>query len=182
MGIKKWLVSPDDLKFLRENIISSRQQANKTVISICMSTGCLASGAKDVMEILADELNKQALKDIVELEQTGCVGFCEQGPRVTFQPQGICYFKVKPEDVQEIVAKTIREKGVVERLLYKDQNTGRRIQKLEDIPFYKYQFRVLLDNNAKSDPRKIEDYIALGGYGALAKTLSRHFRTDPLPK
>lgn len=172
MGIKNWLGSSDDLKFLRENILSARQQDSKTVVSICLSTGCLASGAKDVMVALANELNKQGLKDAVELKQTGCVGFCEQGPRVTVQPQGICYFKVKPEDVQEIITKTVREKGVVERLLYKDPNTGMRIQKLEDIPFYKYQFRLLLDNNAKSDPRKIEDYIALGGYSALSKTLS----------
>ena len=172
MGIKKWLGSPADLRFLRESIISSLQQDSKTAVSICMSTGCLASGAKDVREALANELKKQNLNERVELKQTGCVGFCEQGPRVTFQPQGICYFKVRPGDVQEIVTKTIGEKGIVERLLYKDQNTGKRIQKLEDIPFYKYQFRLLLDNNAKSDPGKIEDYIALGGYSALAKTLS----------
>ena len=45
------------------------------------------------------------------------------------------------------------------------------MQKLEDIPFYKYQLRLLLENNAKIDPKNIEDYIALGGYSALAKVL-----------
>jgi NADH-quinone oxidoreductase subunit F len=99
------------------------------------------------------------------------LGFCEQGPRVTIYPEEICYFKVKPEDAPEIVSKSILEKKVVERLLYKDPDTGKGVQKLEDIPFYKYQHRLLLENNAKIDPKNIEDYIALGGYSALAKVL-----------
>jgi len=123
------------------------------------------------MEAFKAELNKQGLKDEVEIKETGCLGFCEQGPRVTVYPQEICYLKVKPEDVPEIVSKTILEKQVVERLLYTDYTTGETAQKLEDIPFYKYQLRLLLEDNAKIDPKNIEDYIALGGYSALAKSL-----------
>jgi NADH-quinone oxidoreductase subunit F len=162
--------SPEYLEKLRQEI-KAKREPRKPSVSICVSTGCIALGARRVTKAFMDELGKQGLKDKVEIKETGCLGFCEQGPRVTIYPEEICYLKVKPEDVPEIVSKTILEKQVVERLLYKDHTTNRSMQKLEDIPFYKYQLRLLLENNAKIDPKNIEDYIALGGYSALAKVL-----------
>ncbi|MGQ9639487.1 MAG: NADH-ubiquinone oxidoreductase-F iron-sulfur binding region domain-containing protein [Candidatus Bathyarchaeia archaeon] len=162
--------SPEDLEKLRKEIRAKREPSKPTV-SVCVSTGCVALGAWNVVEALKAELKKQGLKDKVEIRETGCLGFCEQGPRVTIYPEEICYFKVKPEDVTEIVSKITLGKQVVERLLYKDPTTNRRAQKLEDIPFYKYQLRLLLEDNAKIDPKNIEDYIAIGGYSALAKSL-----------
>ncbi|MFQ6081456.1 MAG: NADH-ubiquinone oxidoreductase-F iron-sulfur binding region domain-containing protein [Candidatus Bathyarchaeia archaeon] len=170
MGIVSRLSSLEDLESLRQNIEFLRQPSKPT-ISVCVSTGCVALGAWRVMEALKAELEKQGLKDKVEIRETGCLGFCEQGPRVTIYPEEICYFKVKPEDAPEIVSKTILGKRAVERLLYTDPATGGKAQKLEDIPFYKHQLRLLLENNARIDPKNIEDYIALGGYSALAKTL-----------
>lgn len=162
--------SPEDLEKFRQEIRAKRKPSNP-IISVCISTGCVALGAWRVMEAFKAELERQGLKDEVEIRETGCLGFCEQGPRVTAYPEEICYFKVKPKDVREIVSKTILGKQVVERLLYTDPATGRRAQKLEDIPFYKYQHRLLLENNARIDPKNIEDYIALRGYSALAKAL-----------
>ena len=170
MGAVKCISSPKDLEKLRQEI-GAKRVPSQPIISVCVSTGCAALGAWRVMEAFKAELEKQGLKDKVEIRETGCLGFCEQGPRVTIYPEEICYFKVKPEDIPEIVSKTLLEKEVVERLLYKDPATGRRAQELEDIPFYKYQLRLLLKNNARIDPKKIEDYIALGGYSALAKAL-----------
>ncbi len=43
---------------------------------------------------------------------------------------------------------------------------------LNDIPFYKLQKRILLGDNLVIDPTSIEDYIAQGGYRALAKALT----------
>jgi len=170
METVKCIRSPKDLEKLREEI-KSKRKPSKSSVSVCVSTGCVALDASKVKEAFIAELEKQGLKDQVEIKETGCLGFCEQGPRVTIYPEEICYFKVKPEDAPEIVSKSILEKKVVERLLYKDPATGKGVQKLEDIPFYKYQRRLLLENNAKIDPKNIEDYIALGGYSALAKVL-----------
>jgi NADH:ubiquinone oxidoreductase subunit F (NADH-binding)/(2Fe-2S) ferredoxin/Pyruvate/2-oxoacid:ferredoxin oxidoreductase delta subunit len=170
MGTVESVNSPEDLAKLRQEIMTERE-TNKPSVSICVGTGCVALGSKKVMEAFKAELEKQGLTDEVQIKETGCLGFCEQGPRVTIYPQEICYLKVKPEDVSEIVSKTILEKQTVERLLYVDPNTGATAQRLEDIPFYKYQLRLLLGDNAKIDPKKIEDYIALRGYSALAKAL-----------
>ena len=170
MGAVKCITSPEGLNKLREKIRAKREPSKPT-ISVCVSTGCVALGARRVMETLRAELQKQGLKDNVEIRETGCLGFCEQGPRVTIYPEEVCYFKVKPENAPEIVSKTILEKQAVERLLYTDPTTSRKAQKLEDMPFYKHQLRLLLENNARIDPKNIEDYIALGGYSAVAKAL-----------
>jgi len=166
----KRINSPEYLEKLRQEI-NAQRDLKKPSVSICVSTGCIALGAQRVVKAFTDEFEKQGLKGKVEIKETGCLGFCEQGPRVTIYPEETCYFKVKPEDVPEIATKTILEKRVIERLLYNDHATNKRVQKLESMPFYRYQLRLLLENNARIDPKNIEDYIALGGYSALSKVL-----------
>jgi len=78
---------------------------------------------------------------------------------------------VKPEDVPEIVSQTLANGKIIERLLYQDHTHKQRITKEPEIPFYKYQSRTILGNNRLIDPKRIEDYIALGGYTGLAKAL-----------
>ncbi|RLI06071.1 NADH-quinone oxidoreductase subunit F [Candidatus Bathyarchaeota archaeon] len=168
----KKIKSPSELRKLRREILKKRDP-KKPVITVCVSTGCSALGAGKVVEALKKEIKKRKLERKVEVKETGCLGFCELGPRLIVYPKEIPYFKVKPEDVPEIISKTVIGKKVVERLLYVDPVTGKKARKLEEIPFYKHQLRLLLGNNARIDPKKIEDYIALGGYRALAKALFR---------
>ena len=155
---------------MRERTIAGRD-LNKPVVTVCIGTGCTALGARRVAESLREQIKKQNLEGKVEIKETGCLGFCELGPRMIIYPEEISYFKVKPEDVPEIVSKTIINKEVVERLLYADPVTGERARTLEDIPFYKYQLRLLLEKNARIDPKSMDDYIALGGYDALDRAL-----------
>jgi NADH:ubiquinone oxidoreductase subunit F (NADH-binding)/(2Fe-2S) ferredoxin len=117
------------------------------------------------------EIERQGLGDRVDVRATGCHGFCEQGPSVVIYPEGICYHQVKPEDAAEIVARTLKDQQVVERLLYVDPTTGERATHASEIPFYRNQERLLLDVNSRIDPRSLEDYLAAGGYSALVKVL-----------
>jgi NADH:ubiquinone oxidoreductase subunit F (NADH-binding)/(2Fe-2S) ferredoxin/NAD-dependent dihydropyrimidine dehydrogenase PreA subunit len=164
--------SPDELEHIRQEILS-RRDPNKSCISVCAGTGCLASGASEVISAFEAEIEKQGLKTSVDTKGTGCPGFCERGPVVVIYPEEICYLQVKPEDVPEIVSQTIREKKVVGRLLDVDPTTGDKATHESDIPFYKNQVRNIIGNNIKIDPKNIDDYLALGGYSALAKVLSR---------
>ena len=66
------------------------------------------------------------------------------------------------------------------RCIYVDPESGKRISQAEEIPFYKRQKRVLLGNNGQIDPSSILDYIALGGYSALAKALRKMTPTEVL--
>jgi NADH:ubiquinone oxidoreductase subunit F (NADH-binding)/(2Fe-2S) ferredoxin/NAD-dependent dihydropyrimidine dehydrogenase PreA subunit len=164
------LKSFSDLEELRNEILA-RKDPKKPAIAVCVSTGCEALGVKGVLKALKEEFKKQNLEGSIETKETGCLGFCEKGPRIVVYPEEIYYFKVTATDVPEIVSKTLLNKEIVERLLYADPVTGQKARNLSEIPFYKYQKRLLLDNSAKLDPKKIEDYIALGGYKALAKAL-----------
>lgn len=64
-------------------------------------------------------------------------------------------------------------KGLVDRLLYREERGGGRVyEKVDDILFCRKQKRLLMANNLFVDPVKIEDYIVIGGYQALCKVLS----------
>ncbi len=165
------ITSPDELERVRKEILSSKER-NKPCVSICVGAGCLASGANQVMEAFKTEIEKQGLKTEVNTKGTGCPGFCERGPVVVIYPEEICYLQVKAEDVPEIVSQTLKEKKVVDRLLYTDSATGEKATIESDIPFYKNQIRNIIGSNIKIDPKNIEDYLAVGGYTVLAKVLS----------
>jgi NADH-quinone oxidoreductase subunit F len=106
------------------------------------------------------------------MRKTGCHGFCERGPITVIHPEETSYFQIEPKDVPEIISETIKEKKVIERLLYVDPSTNEKIVHESEIPFYKHQERLVLGSNGSIDPKSIDDYLAIGGYSALAKALS----------
>ncbi len=164
--------SPEELEKARQEI-RARRDPGRACVSICAGTGCLASGASEVIDAFNAEIEKQGLKAAVDTKGTGCPGFCERGPVVVIYPEEICYLQVKPEDVPEIVSRTLKEKKVVDRLLFVDPTTHEKATRESDIPFYKNQVRNIIGDNIKIDPKNIEDYLTLGGYSALGKALSR---------
>ena len=155
---------------IRDEISDSRKK-QKTCITICGGTGCHAYGCLKVAESFREEIQKQKLQDSVEVRTTGCHGFCERGPIVVIQPEGIFYQRIKLGDIQEVISETIINKKVINRLLYVDPRTNKEIVLEKDVPFYKKQKRIVFGNNGFIDPTDIRDYIALGGYRALTKIL-----------
>ncbi len=121
---------------------------------------------------LAGSLADFDLDSSVDVQTTGCHGFCEIEPVVVIYPERILYQHVTPEDVSEIVTETIMNKRVIERLLYRDAVTGEPVTYEQNIPFYRKQNRLLLDSNRLVSPDSIEDYLFIGGYDALVKALS----------
>jgi NADH-quinone oxidoreductase subunit F len=162
--------SRDELETWRRQVLSGRD-AGRTCVTVCTGTGCLASGAGPVIAAFESEIKERGLDVEVTCRGTGCHGFCERGPIVVIDPDEICYLQVTPEDVPEIVSETVKGKHVIERLLYVDPNTGEKIAHESEIPFYKHQQRVVFGPNRRIDPKSIEDYLAIGGYQALAKAL-----------
>ena len=165
------IASPEELARLREKLHTQRDP-DKPCLAICAGTGCQAYGVNRVIEAFEEEVAKRGLADQVEILATGCPGFCERGPLVTVKPEGVFYQRVQIKDVPEIVEETLVNGRVVERLLYVDPNSGEAVVHEDEVPFYKLQQREILSINALLDPRRIEDYIVLGGYGALMKALS----------
>ncbi len=142
------------------------------LVTVCCGTGCAASGAGDVFARLRKEMEARNLAARVSSKATGCHGFCERGPLVVIFPERIFYQRVTPGDIPEIVEETLVKGKVIDRLLYTDPATGRAITYESDVPFYSKQQRIVFGSNGMIDPTDIDDYIALGGYSALAEVLS----------
>lgn len=145
---------------------------NQRTIFVCQGTGCLSAGSNTVYEALKAEVARQGLKD-VEVDFTGCHGFCEQGPNVVVEPEGIFYTHVEAEDADDIIGSHLKEGQPVERLFYRDPVTGKSMPLYSEINFYKKQQRVILRNCGHINPEKIEHYLAQGGYQALVRHLIR---------
>ncbi len=168
--LKEGLGSAAELENRRQSILN-KKDPKRTCISVCGGTGCRASGAEAVVDAFLDEIERRELQIQVELKETGCHGFCERGPLVVIRPKQIFYQRVKPEDIPEIIAETVLNGKIIERLLYVDPVTNERIVNEADVPFYKRQTRTVFGANGEIDPTNIEDYIAVGGYSALSKAL-----------
>jgi len=171
---KDEVVKKNLLKDLDSRIkdIRDKKNSNKKIITVCGGTGCQAYNCKEVINKFKEIIEKRNLKDKVDIKVTGCHGFCERGPIVVIQPDGIFYQRIKPENTEEIIKETILNGKIIEDFLYVDPVTNTRIAKEKDVPFYKKQKRLIFGNNGLIDPTNIEDYLAIGGYKSLVKVLS----------
>lgn len=158
------------LHSLRDSILNQRGSL-EAVVAVCCDTGCLANGSLAVADAFQRELQKAALEARMIMRATGCHGFCQRGPVVVIHPERIFYQRVQESDVQEIINETLLNGRIVERLLYRDSITDQPIVHDGEVPFYKLQNRLILGLNVFIDPHRIEDYIAHGGYSALARAV-----------
>ena len=154
---------------------------SKCRILICSGTGCLASGSADIYKKMCELVDEDPDIEIefgaeiahgngpIGVRKSGCPGFCEMGPLMRIEPLGILYTKVSLDDCEEIFERTIKKGDIIHHLIYKQD--GIEYQKQKDIPFYKKQTRLVLENCGHIDPEKIEESIARGGYKALEKAL-----------
>ncbi len=143
----------------------------KKDILCCGGTGCHASNSNVLIENLRSLIKEKGLENDVRVIQTGCFGFCAQGPIVKIMPDNVFYVQVQPEDAAEIVEKHIVGKELVERLLYVEPMLKERIHDYAKMSFYAKQQRIALRNCGLINPEDISEYIAAKGYQALAKCL-----------
>ena len=162
----------------REELIAKQEEyraslnSQRKQILICAGTGCVAGGSLEIYAKMKDIIEGKGLKcalvlekdphgDSIGLKKSGCHGFCEMG---------WLYIKVSLDDCEEIIEKSIIGDEVIDRLVYKDQE-GNPYVKQEDIPFYKQQTRIALEYCGHINAESIAEYLALGGYSAVAKAL-----------
>ena len=158
-----------------------KQSEQVPAVLICAGTGCIAGGAMKIYENIKAECERRGLSVYVGLKHdtdeekslhvkmSGCHGFCEMGPLVHIEPMGVMYIHVTPEDCHEILERTVLGGEIIDRLVY--HLDGVAYPRQADIPFYKKQHRVVLENCGSSDAEDIEEYIAKGGYAAFEKAL-----------
>ena len=160
----------------------------KRQILLCAGTGCIAGGSLKLYDYIKEECARRGLdvyvgltqegetEDVTEpkgdgiyLKKSGCHGYCEMGPLVQIEPEGILYTHVQLEDCDEIIEKTILKGEVVDRLLY--ELDGVKYTRHDEIPFYHKQHRIVLENCGTTDAEDIDEYLAKDGYAAFEKAL-----------
>ena len=156
----------------------------KRRIIICGGTGCIANGSLVVRDAIMTEMEKAGINVAVELKdeithegsegtlfsKSGCQGFCQRGPILRIEPEGIFYGHVKPQDAAEIVTRTLMNGEIIDRLVYETPHTHKKCPYEKDIDFYSRQRRVVLRNYA-IDPDSVPEYISRGGYFGARKAL-----------
>ncbi|MBQ7178033.1 MAG: NADH-quinone oxidoreductase subunit NuoF [Victivallales bacterium] len=153
-------------------LAGAKADSKKKDILICGDTGCLVSDSKAIIDNLRAEVKAAGLEADVNVIQTGCFGFCAQGPIVKIMPDNVFYVKVKPEDAKEIVQSHIVEHKLVERLVYVEPTLKAQITDSQEMPFYKKQQRIALRNCGVIAEENINEYIAAEGFQGLAKALT----------
>jgi NADH-quinone oxidoreductase subunit F len=172
------------LQKTRAALEKSLKREKKKVL-VCAGTGCISSGSLAIHSRLAALLKERNIPyavelvaegekggihgDFVGIKKSGCHGFCEMGPLVLIEPEGCLYTKVQPGDCEEIIETTIVGKKIIDRLVY--QKNGVSYPRREEIPFYKKQTRVVLEQCGRINAESIDEYIAAGGYLAFEKAL-----------
>jgi NADH:ubiquinone oxidoreductase subunit F (NADH-binding)/(2Fe-2S) ferredoxin/NAD-dependent dihydropyrimidine dehydrogenase PreA subunit len=143
--------------------------SEKPRILVCGGTGCVSGNSDKVVKRFTSEIEKRNID--AKIITTGCHGFCEKGPLTVVCPGKVLYTNVKEEDVEEIIEQHVLNGNIVERLLYKEPKTKKKVAQYDEIPFYKNQQRIVLRNCGLVDPENIEEYIARDGYFGLGKAL-----------
>ena len=165
------LKSFEDLKQKIQHEFKRKEEEKRTVLTVSAGTCGKARGSLKVVEALEETIKEKKLEDRVAVKITGCHGFCEAEPNIIIQPQNLFYQNVQPKDAEAIIEETVLNDQVIDKLLYKEHDTGEVKSSGPDIGFYKKQLRIVLRDNEQIEPIKIDDYFAVDGYSALAKVL-----------
>ncbi|KPK64276.1 hydrogenase [candidate division WOR_3 bacterium SM23_42] len=144
----------------------------RTHLLVCAGTGCVAAGSFEIKTTLEKEITKRKLQNEVAIISTGCNGFCERGPIVVVQPDGIFYQRLKREDIPLLVEEHLIKGRPVKKLMYVPPTEAAPIPRMMDIGFFKHQRLIVLRNRGRIDPENIDEYIAFDGYRALEKALT----------
>ncbi len=163
----------------------SRVKPEAPMISVGLGTCGIGIGAYELFEAL----QKAAKKTGVAIKRAGCFGFCAEEPLLMLYAPGkpvLMFTEVKPaaaakfikaaEDpvALEKLAKTARAK--ISRWDFRTSKVEfgeawKNVPEWNEIPFFKGQEKFILRDCGLIDPESIEEYMAVGGYGALLKAV-----------
>lgn len=148
-------------------------------VLVCGGTGCTSSGSNRIFQKFEEEIDKAGLEKEVKVVRTGCFGLCELGPIVIVYPEGTFYSRLSEDHVVDIVQEHLLKGRIVTKLLYKESvDEKNEVLPLNEVDFYKKQYRIALRNCGVIDPENIDEYIAFDGYKALGKCLTEYKPQD----
>ncbi|MEO0266170.1 MAG: NADH-quinone oxidoreductase subunit NuoF [candidate division WOR-3 bacterium] len=142
-------------------------------VLVCSGAACISNDSTTIKNKLLAAIKDAGIEDEVAVVETGCMGPCELGPVMLVYPDGVFYIRLKEADVEEIVKEHFIKGRPVKRLQWTTPEARKIVEEKRQVPFFEKQLKIVLSNCGKIDPENIEEYIAVGGYEALAKVLTQ---------
>ena len=181
MNVIKTIDELNAIKAAAAEVVNVRVEGKDSGVKdvlVCGGTGCTSSGSMNIIKKLEEEIERNGLKDKVNIIKTGCFGLCALGPIMIVYPEGTFYSKMEVDHIPEIVESHLKDGVPVKKYLYAETVEGDTIKSLNDTAFYAKQHRVALRNCGLISPEHIEEYIARDGYQALHKVLTSMSQDD----
>ena len=173
-----------DLETLRAAGLASLYP-DRLKITVGMATCGLAAGADAIYDTLKQRISQRGLDAI--LATTGCIGYCQQEPLVDVRLPGggrVIYTQMtRPRAralVDDLARGTFAGDGawaiIDEEETLMDGHVNRfarppHVPAYSERPFFARQRKIVLRNSGFIDPTRFEEYVARGGYRALARAL-----------
>ena len=182
----------------------TRQDKYHRRIFCCTSTACLSAGAGQVHTTLDQAVTAcKCDENEVEVVKTGCMGLCSEGPLVRVEEKEInpvLYGNISSDLAQQIVSRHVPMSEIDEEtnseqhdqsetahdILHTRASLRRARSRTEldkniislDLPFFTKQVKVVLSETGRINPDNLDDYLAHGGYKALAHVLDKKTPQD----
>ena len=182
----------------------ARQDKYHRRIFCCTSTACLSAGAGQVHTTLDRAVTAcNCDENEVEVVKTGCMGLCSEGPLVRVEEKEknpVLYGNISSDLAQQIVSRHVPMGEIDEETNSEQHNQSetahdilqyraslrraRASTELDkniislDLPFFTKQVKIVLSETGRINPDNLEDYLAHGGYKALAQVLDKKTPQD----
>lgn len=159
------------LEEIKNNYISNQNKYDWQIF-VCGGAGCVSSDCATVNKTLKKAIKKNKLENKVNVITTGCMGMCAQGPEILVYPGGTFYVQMDSQKTYDVIERHILSGEIAEEYTFFDKHTQKHIPKIDDIPFYSEQVRIVLRNCGRIDFSSIDAYISREGYKAVAEVLN----------
>jgi len=138
------------------------QQRYRQRIHVCVAAGCLSQRSDRVITGLAAELKRRGRQESCLVKGVGCMGLCAAGPLIAIEPRHQFYQLVPPDnpEVLNAILDTLDGGQLPEYALS------------PELPFFRRQRKIVLENSGRIDPERAEDYVAAGGWEPLLRAVT----------
>ncbi|MFA6186302.1 MAG: NADH-ubiquinone oxidoreductase-F iron-sulfur binding region domain-containing protein [Phycisphaerae bacterium] len=153
-----------------------RDKLAKPAVFVGAGTCGMGAGAGKTLDAIREYCKTKKLD--VDIVEVGCIGFCSEEPIVDIKLPGkarVSFGNVVAENVSKLLDDARVGKFDPDHLLGQFRSDSgqawKGVQYLDEHPFMKLQRRVVLAGSGIIDPTNIDEYIARGGYSAMAWAL-----------
>ncbi|MQL51947.1 NADH-quinone oxidoreductase subunit F [Desulfofundulus thermobenzoicus] len=144
----------------------------KPLVLVGTATCGRAAGALEIVMVFREELKKSGID--AHLMEVGCMGHCYAEPLVVIYNQGfppICYGYVTEGIAARLVQDYLAGGDPCLEFALAALEPNDMVPTLADFPRGLVEKPIILEKCGLIDPENIHHYLALGGYGALARAL-----------